>query len=245
MKTYLSYFLVFLFFFSVRFAYTKLFGPIPFAVNSITTTKSDTFNVTGIGKASVIPDVGMVSLGVQANGATVKEVQQKINIISNAVVKGAEDVGVEAKDIKTTNYSINPSYDFSGGSQRITGFQANSSISVKVRDLTKINSVIDAATGAGANQVGGVSFDVDDRTVAESEARKLAVADAKKKAGQAAAIAGFRLGRMVNYQENFAGNVRPMPMMAAVKDVGLGGGTQVEPGSNEIDLTVTLSYEIQ
>jgi len=245
MKQYTTLFLFPFVLFLSLFVYTKLVGPIPFAVNSITTTKSDTFNVTGEGKTSVVPDIGLVSLGVQTSGPTVNAVQEQINLVSNKVIAAVKAVGVDAKDIKTVNYNINPTYDFTSSVQRITGYQANSSIAVKVRDLAKVNNVIDSATNAGANQVGGVSFDVDDRTAAESEARKLAVADAKKKAEQAAVIAGFRLGRLVNYQESFNGNIRPMPMMAVAKDVGLGGGgTQVEAGSNEINLTVTLSYEI-
>ena len=227
--------------------YTKLFGPIPFAVNSIITTKSDTFNVTGEGKSTVVPDIAMVSLGVQASGTTVKDVQSKVNTASNAVTASVKSQGISADDIKTINYSINPNYDFNNGGQKINGYQANSTVQVKVRDLNKTNNVIDAGTAAGANQVGGINFDVDDKAKAQDEARKIAVADAKKKAEQASATAGFTLGRLVNYQEDFAGNIRPFPMMASgvTKDSAPTPPTQVEPGTSEINITVTLSYEIR
>lgn len=227
--------------------YTKLFGPIPFAVNSVSTVKQDIFNVTGEGKLSVAPDVALISLGVQASGSTVKDVQGKVNSSENAVISAVKGLGIDAKDIKTTNYSINPTYDYSSSNQKITGYQANSTVQVKVRDLNKVNLIIDAGTGAGANQVGGVTFDIDDKTKVQNEARKLAVADAKTKAEQAAATAGFSLGRLVNYQEDFGGSIRPMVAMSAgvAKDSGPTPPTQVEPGTNEIDVMVTLSYEIR
>jgi uncharacterized protein YggE len=94
--------------------------------------------------------------------------------------------------------------------------------------------------------VGGISFDVDDKTKAQNEARQLAVADAKSKAENAAKMAGFSLGRIINYSEDFGGAPRPFPMMAKA-DVSAGGGvpTEVQTGTNEITVTVTLSYQIQ
>ena len=111
----------------------------------------------------------------------------------------------------------------------------------------KANSVVDAATAAGANTVGGITFDVDDKTKAENEARKIAVADAKAKAQLAATTAGFSLGKIINYQESTGGN-RIVPMYAkADVAVGLGAGapTELNTGSTDITLTVTLSYEVK
>ena len=233
-------------FFIALFAYSKLVGPIPFSVNSVVTSKTDTFSVTGEGKISVPPDIAIVSAGVQAQGATVKVVQDLLNKNINAVSAAVKAAGVDEKDIQTSGYNINPMYDYTAGSQRITGYQASSNLTIKVRVIDKANAVIDAATAAGANQVGGISFDVDNKTAAQNKARELAVADAKSKAENAAKIAGFKLGRVINYSEDFGNGPRPIPMMAKA-DTGLGAGeaTAVEPGSNEITVTVTLSYQIQ
>lgn len=233
-------------FFIALFAYSKLVGPIPFSVNSITTTKTDTFSVTGEGKVTIPPDIAVVSAGVQAQGPTVKAVQDQLNKNINAVSAAVKVAGVDAKDIKTSGYNINPMYDYTGGPQRITGYQASSNLTIKVRAIDKANAVIDAATGAGANQIGGITFDVDNKTAAQNQARELAVADAKSKATNAAKIAGFKLGNIINYSEDFGSAPRPIPMFAKA-DAGLGGGapTAVEPGSNEITVDVTLSYQIQ
>ncbi len=233
-------------FFIALFAYTKWIGPIPFSVNSITTSKSDAFSVTGEGKASVSPDIAVVNAGVTAQGQTVKQAQSQLNDSINKVSAAIKKVGVADRDIQTTNYNVSPTYDFRSGSQRVTGYTANSNLTIKVRNVDKVNEVIDAATANGATQVGGVSFDVDDKTKAENEAREKAVADAKKKATDAAKIAGFTLGRIVNYSEDFGGAPRPIPMMAKAEGSDqVMPPTQVEPGSTEVTVTVTLSYEIR
>lgn len=225
-------------FFLALFAYTKLAGPIPFSITSVTTTKTDTFSVTGEGKVSVPPDIAVISAGVQAQGATVKIAQDQLNKNMNAISTAVKAAGVDAKDIQTSGYSINPMYNYNTGTQRITGYQASSNLTIKVRAIDSTNSVIDAATAAGANQIGGITFDVDDKTKAQNQAREKAVADAKSKAENAAKIAKFTLGRVINYSEDFSNSPRPIPMMAKAE-------TSIEPGSNEIMVTVTLSYQIQ
>lgn len=239
----ISIFLSLAIFFLFLFVYTKLAGPIPFSVNSVTTNKTDSFSVTGDGKVTAKPDLATINVGVSAQGTTVKLVQDQMNSAINKVSQAIKNLGVEAKDIQTSNYNVNPSYDFNGGSQRINGYQASTNLVIKVRNLDKVNSVIDEATANGANQVGGINFDVDDKTQAENEARSQAVAQAKRKAEEAAKIAGFSLGKIINYSENFGSNPRPIAIMAA--DKAQGSATQVEPGSSEIQVSVTLSYEVK
>lgn len=232
-------------FFVLLFVYTKVAGPIPFSVNSVSTQKSTTFDVTGEGKVITKPDVATLTAGITAQAQTVKAVQDQINKVINNISEAIKQTGVDLKDIKTSNYSVYPAYDYSASTQRINGYNANASLEIKVRNLDNVSTVIDQATANGANQISGLNFEVDDRTKAEGEARQKAVDEAKKKAGQAARITGFKLGRIVNYSENFPDNVRPIPlMMETAKAVG-GTPTQVEPGSSEVTVTVTLSYEIQ
>lgn len=235
-------------FFILLFAYTKIAGPIPFSINSVTTTKTDTFSVSGEGKITMVPDIAVVSVGVTAQGSTVSRVQTELNTKINAMSEAIKDLGVDGKDIKTSYYNISPTYDYSSSTQRITGYEAHSNLTIKVRKIDNANAVIDAATAQGANQVGGVSFDVDDKTKAENQAREAAVADAKSKAEAAAKAAGFRLGRVINYSEGGGAGPRPMMYDDAVKALPMAGGgepTQIEPGSSEVTVTVNLSYEIQ
>lgn len=231
-------------FFALLFLYTKLAGPIPFYINSVTTQKNEAFTVTGEGEVFVAPDLAVLSAGITAEGPTVKAAREQINTAINKVSEAVKEVGVDAKDIQTRNYNINPSYDYSSGRQRITGYSASTNLSIKVKQIEKVNEVIDAATANGANQVGGVTFEVSDKTKAENEAREKAVLQAKQKAENAAKAGGFSLGRLINYNENFRGVLRPVPM-GAVSVLEKADATQIEPGSNEIKVSVTLSYEIR
>jgi len=234
-----------LIFFVLLFAYTKLAGPIPFSINSVTTQKTTTFDVTGDGKASVTPDSATVTAGVNAQGSDQKTVQDKMNTAINAVTTAIKGLGVDSADIQTTNYSINPQYDYSGGPQKQTGFQSSTNLTIKVKDLSKVNQVIDAATAAGATNVNNLGFDSSDKTGAQNQARQMAIADAKKKAQAAADAAGFKLGSLVNYQESENGAIRPIPMLKSVGGpMAADASTNVQAGSNEVDMSVTLSYEI-
>lgn len=231
-------------FFVLLFAYTRLLGPIPFRVDSITTTKSTTFDVTGEGRATIKPDSANISVGVSATGSSVKEVQDKVNSIINKVSAAVKDQGVDPKDIQTANYNVNPTYDFTGSSQRITGYSADTNITIKVRNIDNVGKVIDAATTAGATNVASLGFDSSDKTAAENEARKKAVETAKRKAADASKIAGFSLGKVLNYSESFGGSPRPIPL-GATDSISSRPETTIEPGTNEITVFITLSYEIR
>lgn len=231
--------------FVILFVYTKIIGPIPFSVNSVVTQKTTTFDVTAEGKVSAKPDTAFVNAGIQATSSTVKGVQDQINEVINKISQVLKQDGIDAKDIQTTNYNINPVYDYLTGTQKITGYSASANLFIKVKNIDKINEVIDIAVKNGANQISGLNFDVDDKSKLEETARQIAVNKARKKADNAARIAGFRLGRIVNYNENFNGQPRPVPMLAGMAKTFESIDTKVEPGSADITISVTLSYEIQ
>lgn len=234
-------------FFVFLFIYGK-FGPgIPFSVNSIQTSKSDLFTVTGEGKASASPNMALATLGIQVKRPTVKDAQSQANSIINKVTGDVKALGIAAKDITTTNYSVYPDYNYQSGNHEITGYNVSVNVGVKVRDLDKVNDVVDRATADGANTVGGLQFTMDDelRAKLEDQARREAVRTAKEKATSLSSAAGITLGRIVNVQESSGGPApiyRAEMMMAAPAG---SGQTKVEPGTAEISLTVSLSYELR
>lgn len=236
----------FLLFFFLLFAYTKLAGPIPFAVDNITTTKTDNFSVSGEGTVTASPDEAIINAGIQTQAATVQDAQNKINTVINDVSANIKKLGINGADIQSSNYNIQPSYDYSGGTQKITGYQASTTLNIKVKDISKINNVIDTATKNGANQISNISFDISDKTALENQARAKAVAQAKQIAQQAAQMGGFRLGKLINYSEQIGNTPQPIPLAAKAVSVNGGGTpTNIEPGSTDIKVTVTLSYEVQ
>lgn len=261
----------------IVYGVSMIFGPIPFKVNNFSSGASDVFSTTGEGKATIKPDIAVVNLGVEAEGVTVKEAQDRINKVSEKVTSELKKLGIKEEDIQTENYSIYPQYDYnkiitplkaetsarpisvnSSGSeasveaqsldynsQRITGYHASTSLKVKVRATEKVNEVIDIGTASGANQIGGISFDVEDRSIAENEARVKAVENAKKKAEESAKAVGLKLGKVVNYYESFDGG----------SYYGYGRGDveldvksippNIQPGSMEVVVSATVTYQIK
>ncbi len=213
------------------FAYGKLGPGIP--ITSVVTQKQDLFTVSGEGKVTVVPDTAIVELGVTAQQSTVKAAQSQANTVINKITDELKKLGVDAKDITTSNYSIYPQYDYQAGN-RLTGYQVNASLTITVRDIDKVSQVIDQATAAGANTVGGIQLTVDDAREKEllQQAREEAVKEAKAKAESLARTAGITLGKIVNVQEAEVGG----PIVFAKP-------TQIEPGSTDITSSVTLFYE--
>lgn len=218
---------------------------LPVRVENLITQKNELFTISGEGKVVVVPDLAYVSLGIEKQGTTVGEAQQAINEINNRLVEKLRSLGVKEEDIETENYQIFPQYDWSSGKQKITGYQALTTLKVKIYSLERVNRVIDEATFVGVNHVYGVNFDVKDKEKYFDQARKKAVEEAKKKANQASKIAGFRLGKIVNYTEEIPTD-ETYPRFLGMGSIEKSKeNTEVQPGSQEIKVRVSLSYQIE
>ena len=232
--------------FILFFLYTKLIGPFPFSINSVQTTKSNLFQVTGTGKVSEAPDTAQVSFGVTKTAKSIGDAQNQTNTAIAAITSAVTKEGIDAKDIKTINYTVNPNYDYNGGRQTITGFSVTQTIDIKIKPIEKINPVIDILTASGANIVNQVSFIFSDekRHALETTARQAAVKEAKQKAQSLAQAGGIRLGQIIDVTEQNAEEPRPIMPMLTKDAAGSGGApTQITPGENTISLSITLSYQ--
>ena len=225
--------------------YFRFVGPIPFSVTQTTIEKKTTFDVEAEGKVTAIPDTAEINLGIQVNKPTVEAAQKEANEKINKITNELKKQGIEEKYIKTINYSVYPEYDYRAG-QKIVGYNVNVTLKIKVKDFEKINQVVDTATALGANQIGGLSFTIDDEKLEElkMEARKQAIEKAKDKAKEIANAGGLRLGRIVNISESAIPDY-PVPIL---REAGLGGAaedqkTQIQPGESEITVSIILSYE--
>lgn len=249
MQKYLGKIAVIASFFILLFVFAK-WGP---AINFNTTsqTKGEPFVVTGEGKVYVAPDIAKVTVGIQENGSSLKAVQDNANKKSKALTDAMEKLGIDKKDIKTTSYNVYPQYDYlTSTTNRIVGYQVSTNYQITVRDFDKVNDVLTSATGAGANAIGSVSFDINDTTKKEKlqEARELAVAEAKTKAEGLSKAAGITLGKVINISENQAASeIRPMYATGAADNAVQKSVTpaNITPGETEINITVSLSYEVR
>lgn len=234
-------------FFLLLFVFSKWGPAIPFSTT--TQNKGEPMIVTGEGKAAAIPDIAKVSFGVQESGQTLAQVQDSVNKKSQSLVAALKKVGVEDKDIKTTSYNIYPQSDYQSNPPKITGYQVSINYEVTIRKIESVNEALTTVVSSGANLVGGVSFELSDdaKEQALDEARKSAVSEARKNAESLAKSAGVTLGKIINISENQALAPRPVQLTAKAE-----GGEQmiatqpdIQPGTTEIDLIVSLSYEIR
>lgn len=204
-------------------------------------------SIEGKGKAFVVPDVAKIQLGVTTDAATSEETVKQNTAKINEVMKAIKALGVAEKDIKTVGYYLNPKYTWIENESKQDGYTLNQSIEVKLRDFEKVGELIASTTKAGANMVGGVEFVLDDSDKAKAEARKEAVDKAMAKAKIIAKSTGLELGRVTNYYEYSDEGM--MPYYEKSMSVGAVGDSpemapSIEPGQQEVNLTVTLTFRV-
>ncbi|MDH4119563.1 MAG: SIMPL domain-containing protein [Acidimicrobiia bacterium] len=209
------------------------------------TQMSNTIAVSGTGDVMGVPDTLVVDLGVSVLEPTVSAATAKAAQLAEGMLKALSAAGVDEKDIQTANYSIYPEYDYSQSAQRLLGYRVMNTVSVKVREVERAGDVIDAATKAGGESavVNGIRFDIEDDGELVTAAREAAWADAKAKAEQLADLAGVALGQAVKITETFS----PAPSQALYARAELaadGGGTPIQPGEQQVSVTVTVEFQI-
>lgn len=234
-------------FFILLFVFAKWGPSINF--NSVNQTAGQPFIVTGTGKATVAPDIAKIDFGITESGTDLKTVQNSVDQKSQSLVAQIKKLGISASDIQTTSYQVSPQYDYTAPVQNITGYNVSTNYEVTIRDFTKINDLIATATSNGANNVSGVSFDLSDtlKNQTMQSAREQAVTEAKTKAEGLAKAAGITLGKIINVSEETPSNIMPLSLPVS------GGGVSqksvtppsVQTGTTEIDITVSLSYEVR
>jgi uncharacterized protein YggE len=206
-----------------------------------------TITVSAEGKVNAKPDIAIVNLSVVTEGKTVKAVTQDGNIRMSAVIDAVKKLGIDPKDITSTQYNLYPQYFYPDNRKpELSGYNLNQEVRVKVRDLTKVEDVLDSGIAAGANQVGQLSFDIDDPSAIKKEAREKAFTTAKEKAMEMTKAAGVSLGRVVTFSEGDSYQPPVYPnyaMDSMVKSES--AGASIEPGSTDININVTVTYEIE
>lgn len=206
-----------------------------------------TITIAGEGKVTAIPDVAVVMLGMHTERKNVAEAQRENTRVINSLIDRVKQLGVAKEDVVTSQYTVYPQYDYDDGRQRLRGYSVDQQLTVKVRDFEDISPLISTVGELGLNQVGGVQFTIDDPESFRQQARVKALAQAKAKAQALAGAAGVRLGRIIEFSEGSSSFPPPMPYLE--RAVGLGGDAAaapvIEPGSQEVLVSVTVRYELE
>ncbi|MBI2616620.1 SIMPL domain-containing protein [Candidatus Gottesmanbacteria bacterium] len=218
---------------------------VSYPITITTTTKSTELAVVGEGKVDAVPDTVYIDAGIAvSNAATTEAAQQTLTTVNNKIIAAMKSLGIDTQNIKTTNYSVYPNYVYENNQNRISGYNGNAMLTIKVGDPDLATKVVDEATKAGANQIQGTRFVIDKPEKYRKLARDKAIANAREQAQQLASSLGIRLGKITNIVEvSPNGIVLPYQSARYAAEAGGGGGPSFEPGVQTITSTVTLYFE--
>lgn len=203
----------------------------------------NTITVTGYGTVQGTPDIATVDVGVDMFSPTVSDAFAEANATVQQIIDALTALGVAQEDIQTSNLSVYNTSNFNpetGSDER--GYNVSNTVHVIVRDVAQVEDVIDAAINAGATNMYGLNFSIQDRGELETEARELAMEDAAARAGEYASLIGADLGDVIVVVEaQYAGGV-PVPSL-----YGRGGdvaNSVVAPGQTDVQIQVTVTYSV-
>jgi hypothetical protein len=202
-----------------------------------------TMAMTGHGETRGAPDLAQVTAGVTTTAPTAAQALSANSNRMKTVFAALEKLGVPERNIQTTNFFVSPQYSNGDNNapRRLTGYQVNNDVTVRIEDVGKLGSTLDALVAAGANQINGVSFSIQNATPLLAKARGDAVADARARAETYAKAAGVSLGPILSISE---GGAEPMPRPMYRMEALQAGATRIAPGEQSVTADVTLVWEI-
>ncbi len=218
---------------------------------TVNTAPTDLSGITvaGHGEVQAPSDTGFFDVGVQVTAATIEDARNRAAQSADSVIKSLKGNGIDQKDIKTSNFSIQPQYDYSKSNPQptILGYMVTNTVEAKVRKLDSFSKVIDDAVKAGGNdaRVQNIRFGIEDNEKLLGQAREAAMKDAKKKAEQLANLGGVGLGQPVTITETQVNNP-PRPEAASapgVKDAAF--STPIQPGTGTVTVDITVRWSLK
>ena len=235
-----------------RYAATALLAALALALVALagcgatTTTTAgaaaNTVTASGAGTTQAVPDTAEMSFGVTTMSPNAKSALDEASKTAEQIASAVKRQGIAGEDIQTQDVSVYPQTVDQNGKQVITGYQASLSVRVKVRDISKLGEVISAANAAGANDISGPSFTIDDPAPARAKAINEAVADARKSAEAMAKAAGKSVGAVLSMSSSDAGL---SPMYSASDMAGSAKSVPIEPGQLDITANVVVVFELK
>ena len=202
-----------------------------------------TITVSASGKVTLVPDVARVNLGVTISKPTVKAAREAGAKTMTDIIAALKALGIDDKDIQTTNLSLYPQYA-NGPAPKVIGYQISEQVQVTVRDLDKAGDVVDAATAKGANDVNGISFEIADPIKAQNDARAAAVAAARVSAEAMTKAGNVSLGTVISITDGTVYSPIYYGYNSAKGGALADVATPVQPGTQDLSATVTVVFEI-
>lgn len=208
---------------------------------------STLLSVSASADAKRVPDIASISTGVVTQAADANAAVRANAVQMDKVMIAIRAAGIAERDIQTSGISLNPQYKYVDNTPpTITGYEANNTVSIKVRDLSKLGKVLDTLVQQGANQVNGPSFEVDKPDEAYDEARVSALKKAQARAKTYADALGLKVRRIVSISEGGGGNFpRPMPMVRMMSaGAAMEKDTSIAPGETTLSANIEVVFEL-
>lgn len=206
----------------------------------------DTITVSGYGEANGVPDLATIHLGVNVLDADVNDAIGQSNTTIDDITQALIAIGVLEKDIRTTNFNVwpedrfDPETGFPSGDRQ---FRVESTLQVEVRGIENVGEVIQTALDAGANNVYGLNFSIEDPSALVSEARSAAIEDAKVRAAEIADELDVQLGEAIIIAES-SGGAAPIIRSLASVEMAVGGGPPISPGESTVSAQISITFAI-
>jgi uncharacterized protein YggE len=226
---------------SVVPAHAQAQAPAPY-VQTISGTRLD---ISATGEVSRVPDIANISAGVMTRSASATAAIADNAVRMERVRAALKRAGIADRDIQTSNISLNPEYRYQDNQPpQLTGYTASNQVNVRFRDIRNTGRILDALVAQGANQINGPSLTIDKPEAALDEARVKAIAAGRARAELYARALGMRVVRLLSVSEGGGYSVPPpMPMvMRAQADA---ASTKIDPGEQQLQVTVAMSFELQ
>lgn len=207
---------------------------------------STLLSVSASADAKRVPDVASISTGVVTQATDANAAMRANAVQMDKVMVAIRAAGIAERDIQTSGINLNPQYNYRDNAPpTITGYQASNTVSITVRDLSKLGKVLDTLVEQGANQVNGPSFEVDKPDEAYDEARVGALRKAQARAETYADALGLKVRRIVSISEGGSSMPRPMPMVRMMAtDAGMAKETSVAPGETTLSVNLDVVFEL-
>jgi uncharacterized protein YggE len=213
-----------------------------------------TMVMTGHGEVTAAPDTAVITSGVTTEGETARDALDANTKAMSQLIETLKAANIETRDIQTSNFSVNPNYVYSDERDangytkppKIMGYQVSNTVTVRVRDLPALGTILDKAVSVGANTVNNIAFSVADPSKLYDEARKAAFADARDKADLYAEAAGVSLDRILNIseQQNFNQPPRPYAMKTMAQDMAAAAPVPVQAGELTFAIDVAVTWDL-
>jgi uncharacterized protein YggE len=227
---------------------SSAFAQSPIVAPMVQTISGTRLDVSATGEVSRVPDVAIISAGVQTRSATATGAISENASRMEKVRAALKAAGIADSDIQTSNISLNPEYRYQDNQPpQLTGYTASNQVNVRFRDIRNSGRILDALVAQGANQINGPSLTIDKPELALDEARANAIAVGRARAELYARALGMRVVRLLSVTEGGGfNNPPPIVMMRAERGGATGAAdSKIDPGEQQLQVNVSLSFELR